>query len=106
MESLTGRASNELDRLYGKLEEDVTEYAAICDRAARARADYKLAFATAFLKAEGSMDMRRAEADAKTYVYLREREIAEAIEKSSRAALQGLSDMMGAVRSVMANTRV
>ena len=106
MEALVGRASNELDRLYVKLEKEVTEFANVTDRAAVARADYKLAWATAFLKASGAMDLRRAEADAKTYTYLREKEISEALERAQKAVLSSLSEQMGACRTVMASSRV
>ena len=106
MERLLGRAENVLDALFSKLEEETEKFVEYADRAAKARAAYKMAWATVFLKTEGAMDLRRVTADSQTFPQLREKEVAEGLEKSQRQVLESLRTQMDACRTVMASARI
>jgi hypothetical protein len=81
--------------------DDVTDDIATLDEeAVRARAAYKVAYARAFLGAEGSMDIRRYTADLETSGEALESELAEQKHRAAIGSIKALRDRLEVGRSL------
>jgi hypothetical protein len=100
------QCETEMRRLAHKLEERTDALAGLLEAAAEADVAYKVAFATALLKATGNtVSEREARATLAVEAELRERKHAEAIADACREAVRSLRDQLSAVQSVNANIR-
>jgi hypothetical protein len=100
------QAEAELRRLAHKLEERTDALAGLLTTAAEADVQYKLAYATALLRAKGdTVAEREAAAILAVETELRERRHTEAIADAAKESVRSLRDQLSAVQSVNRNTR-
>jgi hypothetical protein len=87
--------------------DDQTDNIAELDEAAvRARVAYKVAHAEAFLRTEGSMDLRRYTADYVTRDKLLDLELAEQQHRAAQSQIRALRDRLEVGRSISALVRM
>lgn len=94
-----------LAHLSRDLVEMTAEYARLNEVKARADAAYKVAYARAFLEAEGSVDQRKQLATVATSDLLFEQELAEVRFDNIRTALRTLGQRMDAGRTLASTVR-
>jgi len=95
----------ELVRLSAQAEPLVAKLARQSREAAEAEAEYRIAYATAFLKADGTVAMREQIATLAAGDHLLRRKIAEAQADATKEAGRMLRAQLDALRSINANAR-
>lgn len=96
---------DEIVRLSELLEVETHELAAASQEHAAAEADYRAAFARAFVAAEGAMPMRQELARLACAHLYRERRITEAKQLGLQEAGRNLRAQLDALRSINTNLR-
>lgn len=96
---------HEVLRLMKKCSEVTVEVGKRARAAGKAEADYRVAFAQAFLRAEGPMDLRREKALLECGDLLHERKMAEGLLLSAQEAGRNARARLDAARSLLANIR-
>ena len=95
----------EIQRLSALTEKVTHELSQRAQAAAKARTGYKVAYAKAFLVAEGTGPVRDATATIATAELLEAREHAEALEKAAQEAGRNYRAQLDSLRSINANLR-
>lgn len=91
---------NTLSNIGRDIDEATDEIARLDELAVRARAEYKTAYARAFLMAEGSMDVRRYTAELETAELHLASELADQQHRASVSAIRALRDRLEVGRSL------
>lgn len=99
------QVEGEIRRLCDRMEIFTEQLAREAEEAGRSEAAHKAAYASAFLKAEGSVSQREQEATLQTAAVFRARKIAEAHYYSTREALGTVRAQVDALRTIAANIR-
>jgi hypothetical protein len=100
------QTETELRRLAHKLEARTDDFAGLLQAAAEADVAFKVAYATALLKADGdTVGAREARATLAVETELRERKHTEAIADACREAVRSLRDQLSALQSLNRNVR-
>lgn len=97
---------NEMLRLSETLEKETHAHADLAEEAAQAEADFKRAWARAYLRAEGTQKTREALADEQTGDELQLHLTKKGLERAKREALYSLRAQLDVLRSISANVRV
>ena len=107
MSELTPAAiTRTLSQISKEIDELTDELARLDEAAVRARQDYKVAYARAFLTADGSMDIRRYTAETATADALLASELADQQHRAAVAQLKALRDRLEVGRSLGAIMRL
>lgn len=105
MEVIPANIEAEIRRLSDQAEPLVAKLARQSREAGEAEAEYRIAYATAFLKADGPMAMREQIAIIAAGDHLLKRKIAEAQADATKEAGRMLRAQLDALRSINANAR-
>ncbi len=100
-----GQVERELSRLIEEADDAAHEIAALAEAAARAEVTYKVANAKALLRAEGTVDVRKAQAQVMTESEFLEHKIADAKLLAGQEKARTIRSSMDALRSVNATVR-
>lgn len=95
----------EIIRLTALLEEETLAYAGLIEDAARKEAKQKVAWARAYLSAEGAIKERESRADFATGAEHLDRVLSEGSAKAKRELLASIRTNIDALRTLNANTR-
>lgn len=95
-----------LSQISKEIDELTDELAVLDEAAVRARQDYKVAYARAFLDADGSMDIRRYTAETATADALLTSELADQQHRAAVSQLKALRDRLEVGRSLGAIMRL
>lgn len=95
-----------LSKISKEIDELTDELARLDEVAVRARQDYKVAYARAFLTCEGSMDIRRYSAETDTADLQLASEIADQQHRAAVSQLRALRDRLEVGRSLGALIRL
>jgi len=95
-----------LSQISKEIDELTDELAVLDEDTVRARREYKVAYADAFLNSDGSMDLRRYKAESETSELLFDYELAEQKHRACVAQLRALRDRLEVGRSLGAIMRL
>jgi hypothetical protein len=95
-----------LSQISKEIDELTDELAVLDEATVVKRQEYKVAYARAFLEADGSMDIRRYTAETATADVLLEYELAEQKHRAAVAQLKALRDRLEVGRSLGAIMRL
>lgn len=96
---------SEIILLIGELEERTDEYEGRCRLAAESEANYKAKWAFAFIKAEGTEQRRKAQADAECHEDRFAAQVAEGLERSCKERMVSLRHEVSALQSLLSSVR-
>lgn len=99
------QVERELSRLIEAAEEQAHNIAELAEEAARAEVVFKIAYSKALLKAEGTVEVRKALATVATDTELLDHKIADARLLAGQEASRSIRASMDALRSVNATVR-
>ncbi len=107
MSDLTPAAiTRTLSEISREIDELTDQLAELDEAAVRARQEYKVAYARAFLNADGSMDIRKYSAETSTSDALLVSELADQQHRAAVAQLKALRDRLEVGRSLGAIMRL
>jgi hypothetical protein len=89
-----------LSRIAKDIDECTDDIAKLDELAVRARQKYKVAYAESFLRAEGSMDVRRYTAELECQLMALESELADQQHRAAVSSLRALRDRLEVGRSL------
>jgi hypothetical protein len=89
-----------LTRIAQDIDDATDDIARLDEAAVKARAQYKTAYAKAFLLSEGSMDVRKYTAELETSELYFQAEIADQQHRASITAIRALRDRLEVGRSL------
>jgi len=89
-----------LSRISKDIDEATDSIATFDEKAVRARQQYKVAYARAFLQAEGSMDIRKYTSDLECAQLLLDSELADQQHRAAVSAIRALRDRLEVGRSL------
>ncbi len=106
MSSIVAKYGDEMHRLSAKLEQALTMLYQQAQEAAKAEVEYRQAHATAALKAEGTVDQRKARADLETTKQLFDYRLAGNMLDASKEAVRSRRAQISLLQSAIAAERV
>ena len=95
-----------LSNISKEIEKKASEIETLDAQATQMKAAYRVAYAESFLKSEGSMDLRRYQADLETSSQFTASEMADQVLRSAREAMRVLRDRLEIGRSLSAIMRM
>ena len=95
-----------LSNISKEIEKKASDIEQLDAQATSLKAEYRVSYAKAFLTAEGSMDLRRYQADLDTAAQFTASEMADQVLRSARESMRVLRDRLEVGRSLSAIMRM